>query len=80
MDPNQLEELKATLWDFMHNHIYPNEEIFLRQSKAIGARSNEWTRAPILTELQKTAKSMVLTPFKPFNITLITFYLHMFGH
>ena len=66
MDPNQLEELKATLWDFMHNHIYPNEEIFLRQSKAIGARSNEWTRAPILTELQKTAKSTKNLPTHQF--------------
>ena len=52
------EALKAKLWDFMINEIYPNETVFVQQGRDIGAASNEWTLAPIMIELKRKAKSL----------------------
>ena len=52
--------LKEKLTRFMHSDIYPNERLFLQQSRAIGHLSNEWTHAPILMELKRKAKAMGL--------------------
>merc|ERR1712166_48356 len=49
--------LKQRLHSFMVDHIYPNEQRFLKESKEIGERSNQWTHPPVLIELMKTAKA-----------------------
>merc|ERR1712166_23983 len=49
--------LKQRLHSFMVDHIYPNEQRFLKESKEIGERSNQWTHPPVLIELMKTAKT-----------------------
>ena len=36
------EATKAKLLRFMHDEIYPNEELFIKQSHEEGLRSNEW--------------------------------------
>eukprot|EP00966_Prymnesium_polylepis_P079698 1846778-Prymnesium_polylepis.1 len=51
---------RAQLWTFMHEEIYPNEEIFARQCHEIGQRSNEWTSPPIMVELKRKAKALGL--------------------
>eukprot|EP00040_Diaphanoeca_grandis_P014490 m.73556 g.73556 ORF g.73556 m.73556 type:complete len:460 (+) comp24572_c0_seq1:23-1402(+) len=50
------EALKEKLWAFMHEHIYPNEQLFMKQCEHIGHTTNEWTHAPILVELMQIAK------------------------
>jgi hypothetical protein len=46
----EFNELKAKLWKFMIEDIYPNEQRFLSECKHIGeSGSNEWTHAPIRT-------------------------------
>ena len=52
--------LKEKLWAFMLEHIYPNELVFLAQSKKIGEASNEWTHPPILIDLIGKAKRLGL--------------------
>ncbi len=47
----------STLRAFMHEHIYPNEQLFAKECRDIGHRSNEWTTAPVLTKLQKIAQA-----------------------
>lgn len=41
----------------MKEEVYPNERLFLEQSRRIGERSNEWTHAPILVALKRKAKA-----------------------
>lgn len=41
----------------MMDEIYPNEKLFHKQCEEIGARSNEWTHAPILVALKRKAKA-----------------------
>ncbi|KAK3279147.1 hypothetical protein CYMTET_12955 [Cymbomonas tetramitiformis] len=60
MAPAQFEALKAKLWTFMHDSIYPNEQLFIQQTHAIGQASNEWTHAPIHVELMRKAKTLHL--------------------
>ena len=50
-------ELKSSLWTYMEEEIYPNEQLFLKQSKHIGEAGNEWTHPPVLVELIRKAKS-----------------------
>eukprot|EP00946_MAST-07B_sp_MAST-7B-sp1_P002816 g2816.t1 len=53
--------LKAKLWRFMESDVYPNEQRFMRESRAIGADPrNEWTHAPVLVELKRKAKALGL--------------------
>lgn len=54
------EETKTTLWRFMLDYIYPNEQLFIRQSREIRERSNEWTHPPVLVELIRKAKGLGL--------------------
>ena len=55
-----LEALKAKLWSFMKQHIYPNEQRFARECHEIGRSGNEWTDAPIMIELKLKAKALGL--------------------
>ena len=55
----EFEAMKAKLWSFMKEDIYPNEKLFEHQSRAIGA-TNEWHDPPILTKLKEKAKSLGL--------------------
>jgi alkylation response protein AidB-like acyl-CoA dehydrogenase len=41
----------------MQEHIYPNEQRFLKENHEIGARGNEWTHSPVLMELMQVAKA-----------------------
>ena len=52
--------LKQKLWHFMERDVYPNEQRFVRESRAIGSASNEWTHAPVLVELKRKAKAIGL--------------------
>ena len=54
------EALKAKLWGFMQAEIYPNEQLFAAQSKAIGEASHDWHWPPILLELKRKAKAQGL--------------------
>jgi alkylation response protein AidB-like acyl-CoA dehydrogenase len=54
------EALKAKLWGFMQAEIYPNEQLFAAQSKAIGEASHDWHWPPILIELKRKAKAQGL--------------------
>jgi hypothetical protein len=36
------EATKAKLLRFMHDEIYPNEELFMKQSHEEGLRGSEW--------------------------------------
>ena len=57
---SDFQELKKKLIRFMHSDIYPNEQLFMKQCRAIGHAGNEWTHAPILVELKRKAKAMGL--------------------
>ena len=57
---DDFQKLKDKLIRFMHSDIYPNERLFLEQSRAIGHAGNEWTHAPILVKLKRKAKAMGL--------------------
>jgi hypothetical protein len=37
------DDLKAKLWEFMKEEIYPNENAFREQNHNIGHASREWT-------------------------------------
>ena len=53
--------LKAKLWRFMESDVYPNEQRFMRESRAIGADPrNEWTHAPVLVELKRNIQEQTL--------------------
>ena len=54
------EALKAKLWGFMQAEIYPNEQLFAAQSKAIGEASHDWHWPPVLLELKRKAKAQGL--------------------
>ena len=54
------EALKTKLWGFMQAEIYPNEQLFAAQSKAIGEASHDWHWPPILLELKRKAKAQGL--------------------
>ena len=41
LSPTAFEALKAKLWVFMQAEIYPNEQLFAAQSKAIGEASHD---------------------------------------
>ena len=60
MPAPQFEALKAKLWAFMEADIYPNEQIYAAQSKAVGEASNDWHWPPILVELKRKAKAQGL--------------------
>jgi len=60
MESAQFDILKAKVWKFMEDHIYPNEQLFAEQNEAIGRSGNEWTHAPILVELKMKAKELGL--------------------
>ena len=49
--------LKATLLEFMHERIYPNEVEFLKQCHAQGAGTSEWTHPPLIIDLMREAKA-----------------------
>ena len=53
MAATAFEALKARLWGFMQAEIYPNEQLFAAQSKAIGEASHDWHWPPILIELKR---------------------------
>lgn len=55
MPPAEFEALKAKLWVFMQEDIYPNEQLYAVQSKAIGEASHDWHWPPILVELKRKA-------------------------
>ena len=60
MEATAFSELKRKLWKFMKEDIYPNEQLFAKQSLDIGERSNEWVWSPILVELKRKAKAQGL--------------------
>jgi len=60
MPPAEFEALKAKLWVFMQEDIYPNEQLYAVQSKAIGEASHDWHWPPILVELKRKAKALGL--------------------
>ncbi|KAH8074731.1 very-long-chain-acyl-CoA dehydrogenase [Aureococcus anophagefferens] len=49
--------LKATLLEFMHERIYPNEVEFLKQCHAQGKGTSEWTHPPLIVDLMREAKA-----------------------
>jgi hypothetical protein len=53
---NEFATLKAKLWHFMENDVYPNEKLFEEQSKEIERQGNEWYEPSILKELKAKAK------------------------
>ena len=55
MPAAEFEALKAKLWAFMQADIYPNEQLYAAQSKAIGEASHDWHWPPILIELKRKA-------------------------
>ena len=57
MQATAFEALKAKLWGFMQAEIYPNEQLFAAQSKAIGEASHDWHWPPILIELKRKASA-----------------------
>ena len=59
MQATAFEALKAKLWGFMQAEIYPNEQLFAAQSKAIGEASHDWHWPPILIELKRKARQRV---------------------
>ena len=55
MPTAEFEALKAKLWKFMREDIYPNELLNMEQARAIGRSGNEWTHTPIMIELKRKA-------------------------
>lgn len=53
----EFDRLQATLRDFMRTEIYPNEQLFLKQSREIAEAGNEWYDPPILVDLKAKAKA-----------------------
>jgi alkylation response protein AidB-like acyl-CoA dehydrogenase len=58
MDSENYDALKASLWRFMEREVYPNEQRFFREQKAIAEEfGSEWTHPPVLEELKAKAKA-----------------------
>lgn len=54
---DEFQTIKDELTSFMHERVYPNEQVFLEQSKAsIGKDGKEWTHPPLQVELMVEAK------------------------
>lgn len=51
------EHIERKLREFMRREIYPNEQLFLEQSRRIAEAGNEWYDPPILVELKLKAKA-----------------------
>eukprot|EP01051_Picozoa_sp_SAG22_P005130 SAG22_NODE_296_length_12811_cov_14.899780_18_plen_82_part_00 len=56
MDDQLFEALKAKLWKFMEEEVYPSEVRFAEEQREIGHSGSEWTNPPVLEELKAKAR------------------------
>ena len=54
---DEFQKIKDELTSFMHEKIYPNEQLFLKQShESRGKDGREWTHPPLIVDLMQEAK------------------------
>ena len=54
---DEFQKIKDELTSFMHDRIYPNEQLFLKQShESRGTNGKEWTHPPLIIDLMQEAK------------------------
>ena len=54
---DEFQNIKDELTAFMHERIYPNEQLFLKQShESRGKGGREWTHPSLIVDLMQEAK------------------------